>query len=120
MLSAIALGGIAVLLARRRRSGPHLRRSLAWLADSFAVALLLIAFLYTSAALGLVSGQPAFETIRRMTLFAIGLAPIVFLIGLLTARLARSAVGDLFVELRGSSRPPSCAPRSPARCAIRR
>ena len=100
VLSAIALGGIAVLLVRRRRSGPHLRRSLAWLADSFAVALLMIAFLYTSAALGLVSGQPAFETIRRLTLFAIGLAPIVFLIGLLDARLARSAVGDLFVELR--------------------
>ena len=100
VLSAIALAGIAVLLVRRRRSGPHLRRSLAWLADSFALALLMIAFLYTSAALGLVSGQPAFETIRRLTLFAIGLAPIVFLIGLLDARLARSAVGDLFVELR--------------------
>jgi signal transduction histidine kinase len=94
-----------VLVLRRRRAGPHLRRSLAWLADSFAVALLLIAFLFTSAALGLVSGQPVFETIRRMTLFAIGLAPIVFLTGLLTARLARSAVADLFVDLRGELAP---------------
>ena len=34
--------------------------------------------------------------------FVLGLAPIVFLAGLLEARLARSAVGDLFVELRAS------------------
>ena len=31
---------------------------------------------------------------------AIGLAPAAFLIGLLHSRLARSTVGDLFVELR--------------------
>ena len=105
VISAIALAGIGFLIARRRRADAPLRRSLAWLADSFALALLMLAFLYTSAALGLVSGQAAFETIRRLTLFAVGLAPIVFLIGLLDDRLARSAVGDLFVELRGDIAP---------------
>ena len=114
------LAGIGFLVARRRRSDAPLRRSLAWLADSFALALLMLAFLYTTAALGLVSGQAAFETIRRLTLFAVGLAPIVFLVGLLDDRLARSAVGDLFVELRGNPAPPSCAPPSHARCATRR
>jgi signal transduction histidine kinase len=105
VLSALMLAGIGFLVARRRRSDAPLRRSLAWLADSFALALLMLAFLYTSAALGLVSGQASFETIRRLTLFAVGLAPIVFLIGLLDDRLARSAVGDLFVELRGNPTP---------------
>jgi signal transduction histidine kinase len=105
VLSAIALAGIGFLVARRRRSDAPLRRSLAWLADSFALALLMLAFLYTSAALGLVSGQAAFETIRRLTLFTVGLAPIVFLVGLLDDRLARSAVGDLFLELRGNPGP---------------
>jgi signal transduction histidine kinase len=105
VLSAIMLAGVGVLFARRRDSGAPLRRSVALLADSFAVALVMLAFLYTSAALGLVSGQPLYETIRRATLFAIGLAPLVFLYGLLDARLARSAVGDLFVELRGDTTP---------------
>jgi signal transduction histidine kinase len=103
VLSAIALGGIAVLAVRRRDAGP--RRSVALLADAFALALLMLAFLYTSAALGLVSGQTVFETIRRATLFAIGLAPLVFLAGLLDAHMARSAVGDLFVELRANPAP---------------
>ena len=105
VLSAMMLAGIGFLVARRRRSEAPMRRSVAWLAESFALALLMLAFLYTSAALGLVSGQAAFETIRRLTLFAIGLAPIVFVIGLLDDRLARSAVGDLFVELRGDLAP---------------
>jgi signal transduction histidine kinase len=105
VLSAIALAAIGVLVVRRRRSGAPLRRSVTLLADSFALALLMLAFLYTSAALGLVEGQPLFETIRRTALFAIGLAPLVFLFGLLDARLARSAVADLFVELRGNPTP---------------
>jgi signal transduction histidine kinase len=105
VLSAIALTGVVVLLLRRRHAAAPLRRWVALLADSFVVALVLLAFLYTSAALGFVTGQPLFETVRRTTLFALGLAPLVFLYGLLDARLARSAVGDLFVELRRNPAP---------------
>ncbi len=45
-------------------------------------------------------GEDAFELLRRVTFFVIGLAPIAFLAGLLYTRLARSAVGDLLVDLR--------------------
>ena len=75
------LAGIGVLVTRRRSAGRPLRRSLALLVDSFALGLLMIAFLFLSAAFGLVEGDPAFETIRRATFFVIGLAPIAFLFG---------------------------------------
>jgi signal transduction histidine kinase len=100
VLAACALVGIGVLAARRRTSGPPLRRSLVLIVDSFALGLLMIAFLLLSGALGLVEGQHAFENIRRTTFFVIGLAPFAFLAGLLDARLARTSVGELFVELR--------------------
>ena len=47
----------------------------------------------------------AFETIRRITFVVIGIAPVAFLIALLDARLARSAVGDLVVELDADPAP---------------
>jgi signal transduction histidine kinase len=50
-------------------------------------------------------GISGFETIQRITFFVVGLAPLAFLVGLLHARLARSAVGDLFVELRADPVP---------------
>jgi signal transduction histidine kinase len=100
VLSGMCLAGIVVLFVRRRGQGPPLRRPLSLLVDSFALALVMIAFLFLSAVYGLASGQIAFETIRRVTFFTVGLAPFVFLVGLLHARLARSAVGDLFLELR--------------------
>ena len=104
-ISAFCLAGIGVLVVRRRRAGRPARRWIALLVDAFALGLVMIAFLFLSAALGLVEGEPAFETIRRLMLFVIGLAPVAFLIGLLSARLARSAVGDLLVELRGDPAP---------------
>jgi signal transduction histidine kinase len=48
---------------------------------------------------------PAFETIRRATFAVLGIAPVAFLIGLLDARLARSSVGDLVVELDSDPAP---------------
>src|SRR5918992_3233024 len=99
--AALAVAGIGVLVARRRGSGRPLRRSLALLHDSFALALVMIAVLALRHALG-ISG---FETIQRITFFVVGLAPLAFLVGLLQARLARSAVGDLFVELRRDPAP---------------
>ena len=99
-LAVCALVGIGVLALRRRSTGPPLRRSLALLVHSFVLGLFMIAFLLLSGALGLVEGQHAFENIRRTTFFVIGLAPFAFLIGLLHARLARTSVGDLLIELR--------------------
>jgi signal transduction histidine kinase len=95
-LSAMCLAGVVVLAARRKRAGRARRRSLAVLVDSFALGLVLIAVLFT---LGSFDG-PAFREIQRATLLVIGSSAIVFLIGLLDARLARSAIGDLIVELR--------------------
>ena len=94
-LSALALSAVALLVARRRTSGRPLRRSVALLIDSFALGLVMIAAVLLAGALEL----SAFETIRRVTFVVIGIAPVAFLIALLDARLARSAVGNLVVEL---------------------
>jgi signal transduction histidine kinase len=48
---------------------------------------------------------PAFREIQHATLIVIGISPIVFLAGLLDARLGRSAVGDLLIELRADPAP---------------
>jgi signal transduction histidine kinase len=105
VLSLLCLVGVGILVVRRRDSGRPLRRSLGLLVDTFAVALVMVAFLFLSAASGMVSGEVPFETIRRITFFVVGLGPFVFLAGLLHARLARSAVGDLIVELRSNPSP---------------
>jgi signal transduction histidine kinase len=104
-ISACCVAGIGVLAARRWRHGRPRRRSLALLVDSFALGLVMIAVLFVSGAYGLIEGGTAFESIRRATFAIIGLAPIAFLIALLDARLARSAVGDLFVELQADPSP---------------
>jgi signal transduction histidine kinase len=99
-LTACSLIGLGVL-ARRRRLGRPRRRSLAIVVDSFALALVMIALLFVLAAFDL----PGFREVQRVTLFVVGLSPLVFLLGLLDARLARSAVGDLIVELRSEPAP---------------
>jgi signal transduction histidine kinase len=105
VLAAVALAGIGILFVHRRSGGRPLRRSAALLVDSFALGLAMIAFLFLSAAFGLVEGDLAFETIRRATFFVIGLAPLAFLAGLLQARFLRSGVGELFIELRANPAP---------------
>ena len=105
VLSALCLAGVVILGFRRRASGRPLRRSVALLVDSFALGLVMIAFLFLSAVFGMVSGQITFETIRRVAFFVVGLAPFAFLLGLLHARLARSAVGELIVGLRADLTP---------------
>jgi len=99
--SACALAGIGVLVARRLGAGRPLRRSVALLTDSFAVGFLMIAVLALRAAVG----APGYVTIQRLTFFVVGLAPFAFVTGLLHARLARSSVGDLVVELRADPAP---------------
>jgi signal transduction histidine kinase len=105
VLSAVSLAAIVVLAIRRRGAGQPLRRSIALLVDAFVLALVMVAVLLLSAVFGTVSGAIDFETLRRVTFFIVGLAPLAFLVGLLNARLARSAVGDLLVELRAEPAP---------------
>jgi len=61
----------------------------------------MIAFLFASAAFG----GPWVAQIRWATFVTLAFAPVVFLTGLFQARLARSALGDLVVELRGDLAP---------------
>ena len=106
VLSGLCVAGVGVLAFGEGR--PANRSVVRWRSSSttFALGLLMLAFLFLSAAFGLATGEIPFETIRRATYFVLGLAPVVFLIGLLDARLARSAVGDLIVELRADPTPP--------------
>jgi signal transduction histidine kinase len=97
VVSAVALAGVALLTVRRRTRGRPLRRSLTLLIDSFTVGLAMIALLLLVGAFG----GPAFPVVQRISLFLLGVAPVAFLAGLLQARLARTAVGELVVELRG-------------------
>ena len=100
-VSAFCLCGVGILAARRRRRGRPLRRSRALLIDAFALGLVMIAFLLVSYAFG----GPGVAEIRWATFATLGVAPVVFLIGLLHDRLARSGVGELFLELREDPAP---------------
>jgi signal transduction histidine kinase len=100
-ISAACLVGIGLLAAQRRSAGRPLRRPVALLVDSFVIALLMICAMFVVAVLH----QPAFEHIQRATFVVIGISPIVFLLALLSARLARSAIGDLVLELRDDLAP---------------
>jgi signal transduction histidine kinase len=96
IVSAFFLTGVGVLAVRRWKTGRPLRRWLALLVEAFALALAMLAFLFLSAAYG----GPWVAQIRWTAFVTLALAPLVFLMGLLQARLARSALGDLVVELR--------------------
>jgi signal transduction histidine kinase len=100
-LSACCLAGIVLLVLRWRGAGRPLRRSASLLVDSFALGLLMLAALLLTGAFH----GPGFETIRRATFFVVGLAPAAFLFGLLSARLARSALADLLLEMRAEPAP---------------
>src|SRR4051812_22221813 len=100
-LSVFSLAGIGVLVVRRRTSVAPLRRRIALLVNSFAIALVALAVLLLAGAFG----WPAFETIRRVTFVLIGLTPVAFLIGLLNARLSRPPLTGLLVKLRANPPP---------------
>lgn len=81
-----------------------MRPTIEWLIRSFSLALLLAGSALLVAALDL---SPSLFVHMQWALFAVvGLAPFVFLFALLDARLARSSVGDLLVELQAEP-PPS-------------
>jgi signal transduction histidine kinase len=96
VISGVALAGVGLLVVRRVAGGRPLRRSIALLVDSFALGLVMIAVLLLAG----VFGGPPFPVIQRVALVVLGLAPIAFLAGLLQARLARTALGELVVALR--------------------
>ena len=100
-VSAFCLCGVGILAGRRWLNGRPLRRSLALLIDAFALGLVMIAFLLTSYAFD----GPWVAEIRWATFVTLGVAPAVFLIGVLHDRLIRSAVGELFLELRADPAP---------------
>jgi signal transduction histidine kinase len=102
-LSTVLLAGVGVLANRQRREGRSRRTPTALLIDSFGLGLLLAAALFVVVSFEPLN--PAFRPIQRATLLVIGLSPFVFLVGLLDARLARSAVGELMIELRGNLAP---------------
>jgi signal transduction histidine kinase len=101
IVSVSCLIGVGVLAVGRWSAGRPLRRSLGLLVDAFALALVMIAFLFLSLAFG----GPWVAQIRWAAFVALALAPVVFLTGLLQARLARSSLGELVVELRADLAP---------------
>jgi signal transduction histidine kinase len=95
-MATILIAGIPLLALRRRASGRHLRSWVEVLVYSFALVLVLLAVLLLNAKTSWITDP---LTVRRIAFFGIGLSPIAFLIGLLSARLARSTVADLLVKL---------------------
>ena len=55
-----------------------------------------------------------FLWVQRATFVVLGLAPVAFLFALLDARLARSSVGDLLLELRSDPTPGAARTDRPA------
>jgi signal transduction histidine kinase len=102
-LAAISLCGVGVLAARRRGGARPLRRSAALLVDFFALALVMSAVLLVTGAF--FPEEFFFIPVQRATFVAIGLAPIAFLVALLDARLARSSVAKLMIELHAQPAP---------------
>lgn len=95
VLMAVALlGGAGLLISRRIGSTRPLRRWFGYLVDSFSVALFILAVLY----LVIVSGWNVnVEPVRLVMFGLVGVAPLVFLIGLIDERLGRAAIADLMV-----------------------
>ena len=102
-LAVICLGGVGVLAARRRAGARPLRRSAALLVDSFSLALVMSAVLLVTGAF--FPQESFFLPVQRATFVVLGLAPIAFLVALLDARLARSSVGELMIELHAQPTP---------------
>jgi signal transduction histidine kinase len=89
--AGVALTAIGVLFARKRRA---MRRSLVW--ACFALTLVTLAAGVVWRHVQLQTSEP----IKLIAFALIGVAPVLFLVGFLRARLARSDVADVFVELR--------------------
>jgi signal transduction histidine kinase len=101
--SGLMLAGIGILVRRRLRGDRPLRRTFSWLIDAFAIGLLLIALLMAAVYFDWAAGVQ--DPLRLSTFFVIGLAPFVFMFGLLQVRLDRASVGDFLVEMGSNPGP---------------
>jgi signal transduction histidine kinase len=95
-VSALMLAGIAVLIRRRLSRPRPLRRAIGYVVDSFSLGLLMIALLLLA---GMLRWTALQDPLRLATFSIVGLAPIVFLAGLLQMRLSRGSVVRLIEEL---------------------
>jgi len=97
--AAVALTGLGVLFVRARSLRQPVQRSL--VRACFALTLVSLAVGVLMRHFDLRAAGP----IKWIGFTLIGVAPVLFLIRFLRARLARSAVADLFVELRPDPAP---------------
>jgi signal transduction histidine kinase len=95
-IGIVGLAAVVALVLRRRASGRPVRLSLEFLVACFSLALVTL----VAATIMLSVGAPGRHEVRGVAFALLGMAPVLLLVGHLRARLARSAVGDLFVELR--------------------
>jgi signal transduction histidine kinase len=115
VVACLLLVGFVVMLSHRGAAARPLRTPVKVLVTSFSVALVMGAVLLLVEAFSI--SLDAFLAIQRTMFVIVGLAPFVFLLAILDARLARSAVGDLLVELR--SEPPPTDLTEPLARALR-
>ena len=102
-VACLFLIGFVVMVAGRGVAGRPLATPVKVLVNIFSLAFVMGALLLLSQALEI--PLDAFLTIQRTMFVLVGLAPFVFLLAILDARLARSAVGELLVELRSEPAP---------------
>ena len=94
-VAVVVLGGLGALVWRKRTSARKGRHSPELLAACFGLALVGLG----AGIVMLTLGAPGTDVARVDCLWAVGTAPVLLLIGHLRAGLARSAVGDFFVDL---------------------
>ncbi|MGB8361374.1 MAG: histidine kinase, partial [Acidimicrobiia bacterium] len=94
LMAMALLAGAGLLVGRRIGSPRPLRRWFGYVVDSFSLALIMLAVLY----LVILSGWDVnFEPLRLIMFGLVGVAPLVFLIGLIDERLGRASIADLMV-----------------------
>lgn len=97
----IAVSALAMLVVRRRSSGRPLRGSIDLLVACFVLALVGVALGILLSAFG----APGSTVIRWVAFGFVGIAPVLLVLGFFRARLARTSLGDLFLDLRGDPGP---------------
>jgi signal transduction histidine kinase len=92
LMAAALIAGAGLLIGRRISSPRPIRRWFGYLVDSFSVTLLMLAVLYV---INVSAWDVNAEPVRLVMFGLVGLAPLVFLIGLLDERLGRASIADL-------------------------